>query len=60
MISFRPALPQKALIVTTITAMGFGTTASAQSTLNGAGATFPAPFYQPSTSGLLPGWPQPG
>ena len=37
---------KKALIVGTLAAIGAGATASAQNTLNGAGATFPAPFYQ--------------
>jgi phosphate transport system substrate-binding protein len=37
---------KKALILGTMAALGAGATASAQSTLNGAGATFPAPFYQ--------------
>jgi phosphate transport system substrate-binding protein len=37
---------KKALILGTLAALGAGATASAQNTLNGAGATFPAPFYQ--------------
>ena len=37
---------KKALILGTLAAIGAGATASAQNTLNGAGATFPAPFYQ--------------
>ena len=37
---------KKALILGTLAALGTGATASAQNTLNGAGATFPAPFYQ--------------
>jgi phosphate transport system substrate-binding protein len=43
---------KKALILGTITAIGAGATASAQNTLNGAGATFPAPFYQRAFAGL--------
>jgi phosphate transport system substrate-binding protein len=37
---------KKALIFGTTAAIAAGAAASAQSTLNGAGATFPAPFYQ--------------
>ena len=37
---------KKALIFGTLAAIGAGATASAQNTLNGAGASFPAPFYQ--------------
>jgi len=37
---------KKALIAGTVFAIGAGAAATAQSTLNGAGATFPAPFYQ--------------
>ena len=37
---------KKALILGTLAALGAGATASAQNTLNGAGASFPAPFYQ--------------
>ena len=37
---------KKALIVGSIAAIGAGAAASAQSTISGAGATFPAPFYQ--------------
>ncbi|MFO7628755.1 MAG: phosphate ABC transporter substrate-binding protein PstS [Prochlorococcaceae cyanobacterium] len=43
---------KKALILSTLAAVGAGATASAQSALNGAGATFPAPFYQRAFSGL--------
>ena len=43
---------KKALIFGTLAALGAGATASAQSTLNGAGATFPAPFYQRAFAGL--------
>ena len=42
---------KKALILGTVAAIGAGATASAQSTLNGAGATFPAPFYQRAFAG---------
>jgi phosphate transport system substrate-binding protein len=52
MFTSRPALMQKGLILSTIAAMGVGATASAQSTLNGAGATFPDPFYQRAFAGL--------
>ena len=37
---------KKALSIGAITALAAGTAATAQVTLNGAGATFPAPFYQ--------------
>ncbi|MBD2422153.1 phosphate ABC transporter substrate-binding protein PstS [Cyanobium sp. FACHB-13342] len=37
---------KKALIVGTTAAIAAGAAASAQSAINGAGATFPAPFYQ--------------
>ncbi|MFM7549035.1 MAG: phosphate ABC transporter substrate-binding protein PstS [Cyanobacteriota bacterium] len=37
---------KKALIFGTLAAIGAGATASAQNTLSGAGASFPAPFYQ--------------
>ena len=37
---------KKALIFGTTAAIAAGAAASAQSTINGAGATFPAPFYQ--------------
>ena len=43
----------KALIFGTLAAIGAGATASAQSTLNGAGATFPAPFYQRAFAGAV-------
>ena len=43
---------KKALIFGTLAALGAGATASAQNTLNGAGATFPAPFYQRAFAGL--------
>jgi phosphate transport system substrate-binding protein len=43
---------KKALIIGTLAAIGAGATASAQNTLNGAGATFPAPFYQRAFAGL--------
>jgi phosphate transport system substrate-binding protein len=43
---------KKALIFGTLAAIGAGTTASAQSSLNGAGASFPAPFYQRAFAGL--------
>ena len=43
---------KKALILGTLAAIGAGATASAQNTLNGAGATFPAPFYQRAFAAL--------
>ena len=43
---------KKAMIIGTLAAIGAGATASAQNTLNGAGATFPAPFYQRAFAGL--------
>jgi phosphate transport system substrate-binding protein len=43
---------KKALIFGSVAAFGAGATAFAQSTLNGAGATFPAPFYQNAFAGL--------
>ena len=47
---------KKALILGTATALGAGTLASAaalaQATINGAGATFPAPFYQSAFASL--------
>ena len=46
---------QKALIFGTVAAIVAGTSATAQSALNGAGATFPAPFYQSSFAGLAAG-----
>lgn len=42
---------RKALIIGTAAAIAAGAAASAQSTLNGAGATFPAPFYQAAFAG---------
>ena len=42
---------KKALIFGALAAIGAGATASAQSTINGAGATFPAPFYQRAFAG---------
>ena len=42
---------KKALIVGTAAAIAAGAAASAQSTLNGAGASFPAPFYQAAFAG---------
>ena len=43
---------QKALSIGTLAVVGVAASASAQSTLNGAGATFPAPFYQRAFAGL--------
>ena len=43
---------KKALIFGTLAALGAGATASAQGTLSGAGASFPAPFYQRVFAGL--------
>ncbi len=43
---------KKAFLFGTIAALGAGATASAQSTLSGAGASFPAPFYQRAFAGL--------
>ena len=43
---------KKALIFGTLAALAASATASAQNTLNGAGATFPAPFYQRAFAGL--------
>ena len=37
---------KKALAIGTLATLGVAASASAQSTLNGAGATFPAPLYQ--------------
>lgn len=37
---------KKALVFGTLAALGAGATATAQGTLSGAGASFPAPFYQ--------------
>ena len=43
---------KKALAIGTLATLGVAASASAQSTLNGAGATFPAPFYQRAFAGL--------
>ena len=43
---------KKALAIGTLASLGVAASASAQSTLNGAGATFPAPFYQRAFAGL--------
>ena len=43
---------QKALTIGTLASLGIAASASAQSTLNGAGATFPAPFYQRAFAAL--------
>jgi phosphate transport system substrate-binding protein len=43
---------KKALVFGTLAALGAGASASAQSALNGAGASFPAPFYQRAFAGL--------
>jgi phosphate transport system substrate-binding protein len=43
---------KKALALGTLATLGVAASASAQSTLNGAGATFPAPFYQRAFAGL--------
>ena len=43
---------QKALTIGTLATLGVAASASAQSTINGAGATFPAPFYQRAFAGL--------
>jgi phosphate transport system substrate-binding protein len=43
---------KKALVFGTLAALGAGATATAQSALNGAGASFPAPFYQRAFAGL--------
>ena len=42
----------KALVLSVITVIGTGATVSAQNLLNGAGASFPAPFYQRAFSDL--------
>jgi phosphate transport system substrate-binding protein len=42
---------KKALIFGALAALGAGATASAQGTISGAGATFPAPFYQRAFAG---------
>lgn len=46
------AFQQKVLSVSIATAMVAGTAATAQQTLSGAGATFPAPFYQAAFASL--------
>ena len=43
---------KKALAIGTLATLGIAASASAQSTLSGAGATFPAPFYQRAFAGL--------
>ncbi|MFM7311989.1 MAG: phosphate ABC transporter substrate-binding protein PstS, partial [Cyanobium sp.] len=43
---------KKALVFGTLATLGVAASASAQSTINGAGATFPAPFYQRAFAGL--------
>jgi phosphate transport system substrate-binding protein len=43
---------KKALTIGTLATLGIAASASAQSTLNGAGATFPAPFYQRAFAAL--------
>ncbi|MEN9541844.1 MAG: phosphate transporter substrate-binding protein PstS, partial [Cyanobacteriota bacterium] len=43
---------KKALTIGTLVSLGVAASASAQSTLNGAGATFPAPFYQRAFAAL--------
>ncbi|MFM7652911.1 MAG: phosphate ABC transporter substrate-binding protein PstS [Vulcanococcus sp.] len=43
---------KKALAIGTLATLGVAASASAQSTLNGAGATFPAPFYQRAFAAL--------
>ena len=43
---------KKALVVGTLATLGVAASASAQNTLNGAGATFPAPFYQRAFAAL--------
>ena len=42
---------KKALAIGTLATLGIAASASAQSTLSGAGATFPAPFYQRAFAG---------
>ncbi|MFM8258741.1 MAG: phosphate ABC transporter substrate-binding protein PstS [Vulcanococcus sp.] len=42
---------KKAFAIGTLATLGVAATASAQTTLNGAGASFPAPFYQRAFSG---------
>ena len=43
---------KKGLAIGTLATLGVAASASAQSTLSGAGATFPAPFYQRAFAGL--------
>ncbi len=43
---------KKALVFASLAALGAGATATAQSTINGAGASFPSPFYQRAFSDL--------
>jgi phosphate transport system substrate-binding protein len=43
---------KKALFIPAIAVLGLGMTASAQTAINGAGASFPAPFYVRAFSGL--------
>ncbi|MCT0203477.1 phosphate ABC transporter substrate-binding protein PstS [Synechococcus sp. CS-602] len=45
-------LTTKALVLSVIAVIGTGATVSAQNLLNGAGASFPAPFYQRAFSDL--------
>ena len=46
------AFQQKVLSISLLTAMGIGSAAVAQQAISGAGATFPAPFYQAAFSQL--------
>jgi len=46
---------RKALTITTLAALGIGSTATAQSAINAAGASFPAPFYQSAFANLASG-----
>lgn len=46
------AFQQKVFSLTIASSMVFGTVATAQQTLSGAGATFPAPFYQAAFASL--------
>ena len=43
---------KKALTISTLATLGVAASASAQNALNGAGATFPAPFYQRAFAAL--------
>ena len=43
---------KKALVIGTLVSLGVAASASAQNTINGAGATFPAPFYQRAFAAL--------